>query len=149
MTDVNHHIQDILLTFHRCYGIDFIECILLQDNKVDQFRFPESNVIFYRHTVVTKDINLFGNLLTTLQTGFEFIHLTNPFIIDMTFDIFFKFRIFDIFRIRINRVHSRITFLISTVLLQSVETTGHFLRVFSYRLFQVTTGRRYRTDKSN
>ena len=67
----------------------------------------------------------------------------------MTFDILFKFRIFDIFWIRINRIHSRITFLIGTVLFQCIETTGYLFRIFSYRLLQVTTGRRYRTDKCN
>lgn len=35
-------------------------------------------MIIYRNTVVTQDIDLLGNLLTTLQTGFDFIYLTNP-----------------------------------------------------------------------
>jgi len=149
MTNVNYHVQNIFLTFHRSYRINFVECILLQNNKVDQFRFPENNVIFYRYTIVTKNIDLLGNLFTTLQTCFQFIDLTNPFTVDVLFDVCFKFRIFDIFRIRIDRIHSRITFLIGTVLFQSIETTCYFLRIFSHRLFQVTTGRRYRTDESN
>ena len=58
-------------------------------------------MIFYRYTVITQDIDLFGNLLTALQAVFDFIHLTDPLAIDVSFDIFLKFRIFDIFRIRI------------------------------------------------
>lgn len=38
MTDVNDHVQYFLLTFHRSNRIHFIECILLQDYKVYQFR---------------------------------------------------------------------------------------------------------------
>ena len=106
-------------------------------------------MIFYRYTVITQDIDLFGNLLTALQAVFNFIHLTDPLAIDVSFDIFLKFRIFDIFRIRINRIHSGITLLVGTILLKSVETTGYFLRILRYRLFQVTTGRRHRTDKGN
>ena len=66
MTDVDYHIQNVFLTFHRSYRINLVESILLQDYKVNQFRFPEDHVIFYRHTIVTKDIDLFGNFLTTL-----------------------------------------------------------------------------------
>ena len=92
MTDVDNHIQNIFLAFHRSNGVDFVESILLQDNEVNQFRFPESNMVFYRYTVVTEDINLFGDFLTTLQTSFEFIYLANPFTVDMPLDIFLKFR---------------------------------------------------------
>ena len=106
-------------------------------------------MIFYRNTVITQDVDLFGNLFTTLQAVFDFVHLTNPFTIDMSFDIFLKFRIFDVFRIRINRIHGRITFLVGAVLFKSIETTSYFLRIFRYRLFQVTTGRRYCTDESD
>ena len=106
-------------------------------------------MIFYRYTVITQDIDLFGNLLTALQAVFDFIHLTDPLAIDVSFDIFLKFRIFDIFRIRINRIHSGITLLVGTILLKSVETAGYLLRILRYRLFQVTTGRRHRTDKGN
>ena len=149
MTNVNYHVQNIFLTFHRSYRINFVECILLQNNKVDQFRFPENNVIFYRYTIVTKNIDLLGNLFTTLQTGLDFIYLPDPFTVDMFGDICFKFRIFDVFGIRIDRIHCRITFLVGTILFECIKTTGHLLGILGNRLFQVTTGRRHRTDKSN
>ena len=62
-------------------------------------------------------------------------------------DIFLEFGIFQIFRITVDGVHCRITFTVGTFLFQSVETTGYLLRIFCYRFLQVTTGRRYRTDK--
>ena len=99
MTDIYDHIQNSFLTFHRSYRVHLIKGILLQDYEVDQFRFPEDNMVFYRYTVITQNVDLFGNFFTTLQTGFKLIHFTDPFIIDMIFDIFFKFRIFDIFGI--------------------------------------------------
>ena len=37
MTDVDYHVQNIFLTFHRSYRINFIKSILLQNNKVNQF----------------------------------------------------------------------------------------------------------------
>ena len=57
MTDFYYHIQNLLLTLHRGHGINFIKGILLQNNEVNQFRFPESHVIFYGHTVVTQDVD--------------------------------------------------------------------------------------------
>ena len=149
MADVDYHIQNSFLTFHRSHRVNLIKGILLQDYEVDQFGFPENHVVFHRYTVITQNVNLLGDFLTTLQAGFQFIHLADPFVIDMLLDIFFKFRIFDIFGIRVNRVHGRIAFLVGTILFQCVETAGYLLRIFRYRLFQVTTGRRYRTDESN
>ena len=149
MTDFYYHIQNLLLTLHRGHGINFIKGILLQNNEVNQFRFPESHVIFYGHTVVTQDVDLLGNLLTTLQTGLDFIHLANPLTVDVLGDILFKFRVFYIFGIRVNRVYGRITLLVGTVLLKGIEAACHLLRILGYRLLQVTTGRRYRTDESN
>ena len=35
------------------------------------------------YTIVTKNIDLLGNLFTTLQTCFQFIDLTNPFTVDV------------------------------------------------------------------
>ena len=84
-------------------------------------------VILYRYTVITQDIDLLGNLLTALQASFDFVHLTDPLIIDMLGNVCFKFRIFDILGIRIDRIYSRITLLIGTILLQSIETTGYLL----------------------
>ena len=141
MTDVYHHIQDSLLTLHRSHGINLVERILLQDNEVYQLGLPEDYVILYRYTVITQDIDLLGNLLTALQASFDFVHLTDPLIIDMLGNVCFKFRIFDILGIRIDRIYSRITLLIGTILLQSIETTGYLLGVLCHRLLQVTTGR--------
>ena len=39
--------------------------------------------------------------------------------------------------------------IIGTILFKCIKTTGHLLGVLGNRLFQVTTGRRHRTDKSN
>ena len=59
--------------------------------------------------------------LTTLQTGLDFIHLANPLTVDVLGDILFKFRVFYIFGIRVNRVYGRITLLVGTVLLKGIE----------------------------
>ena len=106
-------------------------------------------MIFYRYTIITQNINLFGNFLTTQQPSLDFVHLANPFAVNTFGYIFLKFRIFQIFRIRINRIYCRITFSIGTFLFQSIKTTGYLLGIFSYRFLQVTTCRRYGTDKSN
>ena len=99
MTDVDYHIQDLLLTFHRSHGINFVKGILLQNNEVNQFRFPENDVVIYRYTVITQNVDLFGNFFSSLKTGFKLILFTDPFLIYMIFDLLFKFRIFDIFGI--------------------------------------------------
>ena len=106
-------------------------------------------MVFHRYTVITQNIDLFRNFLTALQAGLHFIHFANPFTVDAFGYIILKFGIFDIFGIRINWIYGRITLLIRTVLLKSVETTGYFLGILGYRFFQVTAGRRYRTDKRN
>ena len=36
-------------------------------------------MIFYRYAIITQNINLFSNFLTTQQSCFNFVHLTNPF----------------------------------------------------------------------
>ena len=104
-------------------------------------------MILYGHTVITQNVDLLCDLLTALQTGFDFIYLSNPLAVDALADVVGKFGIFDVFGIRINRINGRIAFFVGTVLLKGLVTTGHFLRVFGYRLFQVTTGGRYRTDE--
>ena len=149
MTDVYHHVQDSFLALHRSNGVNFIECILLQYNEINQLRLPENDMIFYRHTVITQDVDLLGNFLTTLQTRFDLIHFTDPFVVDVFGNVCLKFRIFDIFRIRVDRIHSRIALLIGTILLQRIETTSYLFSIFSHRFLQVTSGRRYRTDKGN
>ena len=53
--------------------------------------------IFYRNAIITQNINLFSNFLTTQQSCLDFVHLTNPFTINTFGDIFLKFRIFQIF----------------------------------------------------
>ena len=149
MTNLHNLVQHKLLTRKRGYRVDRIECILLQDHEVDQFRFPENHVIFYRYAVVTEDIDLFGNFLTAQHTSLDLVHLVDPGRRDMTRNIFLEFGIFQILGITVDRVHGRITFTVGTLLFQSIETTGHFLRIFRHRLFQVTTGRRYRTDEGH
>ncbi|EJX09862.1 hypothetical protein EVA_02030 [gut metagenome] len=106
-------------------------------------------MIFHGYTVISQDIDLFGNFLTTLQTRLDFIHLANPVSIDTLSDVILKFRIFYVFGIGINGVYSRITFSISTVLFQSIEAASHLLGIFSNRFLQVTSCRRYSTDKGN
>lgn len=69
MADVDYHIQNSFLTFHRSHRVNLIKGILLQDYEVDQFGFPEDYVVFYRYTVITQNVNLLGNFLTTLQAG--------------------------------------------------------------------------------
>ncbi len=140
-TNIGHQIQDIFLALDGCHRIDIVEGILLQYDKVDQLRFPEGGVILRRYAVVSQNIDLFGDLLTTQQAGLGFVHLLRPVGRDMFRDIFLKFGIFDIFGIGVDGVDGRIAFLVRTVLLQRVETAGHFLGVFGHGLLEVTTGR--------
>ena len=98
-------------------------------------------MIIHWHTVITQDVDLLGNLLTTLHTSLQIEHLRNPLIVDFLGDVFCKFWIFQILGIRVDWIHGRITLLVRTVLFQSVEATSHLLRVLSHWLFQVTTGR--------
>ena len=149
MANLHNLVQHELLTCERGYRIDRIERILLQDHEVDQFRFPEDHVIFHRYTIVTKDVDLFGNFLTAQHSCFDLVHLVDPCRRDMFCYIFLKFGIFKVFRVTIDRVHSRIAFTVGTLLLQCVEATSHLLRIFRHRLFKVTTGGRYRADESN
>ena len=147
VTDVHNEFEHEFLTFEWADSIDFVECILLENNEVDNLWFPECNVIIYRHTVVAEDVDLFLHLFTTEENSLHLVDHTNPVALDFSFDIFFKFRIFDIFRVTIDRVYSRVAFAVGTVLFECVETTRNFFSTFSYRLFQVTTSRRYSTDE--
>ena len=106
-------------------------------------------MIVNRYTVVTEDVDLLLYLFTTKEESLHLVDHTNPVAFDFSFDILFEFRIFDIFRVAIDRVYSRVAFAVGTVLLKCVEATRNFLSTFSYRLFQVTTRRRYSTDESN
>ena len=105
------------------------------------FRLPEYHVILHRYAIVTQDINLLGNLLSSQKACLEFVHFRCPFAINALRYIFFKLGIFDILGIRIYRVHGRITFLVRTVLLQRIEATRHLLCIFRHRFLQVTAGR--------
>ena len=60
MADVDNHVQDFFLTFHGSYGVNLVESILLQDNEVNQFRFPEGYVIFHGYTVIAENVDLPG-----------------------------------------------------------------------------------------
>ena len=106
-------------------------------------------MIIYRHTVVAEDVDLLLHLLTTEEDSFHLVDHTNPVAFDFSFDIFFEFRIFDIFRVAVDRVHSRVAFAVGTVLFKCVEATRNLFSTFCYRLFQVTTRRRYSTDECN
>ena len=106
-------------------------------------------MILHRYAIVTQDINLLGNLLSSQKACLEFVHFRCPFAINALRYIFFKLGIFDILGIRIYRVHGRITFLVRTVLLQRIEATRHLLCIFRHRFLQVTAGRRHRTDERN
>ena len=57
MADVDYHIQNSFLTFHRSHRVNLIKGILLQDYEVDQFGFPENHVVFHRYTVITQNID--------------------------------------------------------------------------------------------
>ena len=149
LTDIHYKAEHVLLTLQRTNGINLIECILLKDDKVDNFGFPERLVIINRHTVIAEDVDLLLNLLTALQIGLHIIYHWKPIFVDEFGDIRLKLRIFHIFGVRINRVNSRVTFSIGASLLQGIETTRYFLRTFGYRLFEVTSGRRNGTKEGN
>ena len=148
LADIHHEVEDVLLTLHWADSIDLIERILLENNEVDYLGIPELLVIIYWYTVVTQDIDLLLDLLTTLQVGLHIVHLAEPLAIDEIGDILLKHRILDKLRIRVDWVHSRVTLAVSTRLLQCVEAASHFLSTLSHRLYQVTTRRRYSTQES-
>ena len=99
MADVDNHVQDFFLTFHGSYGVNLVESILLQDNEVNQFRFPEGYVIFHGYTVIAENVDLLRNFLTALQTGLDFVYLAHPFAVDTLGYIILEFGILDIFGI--------------------------------------------------
>ena len=69
---------------------------MLQDNEVDELRLPEYYVVLYGYTVVTKDVDLLGNLLTTEQAGLDFVDLSKPLVVDALRDIGFKLGILQV-----------------------------------------------------
>ena len=69
VADAQHHLVHHLLAFHRAVGVDVIEGVLLQDDEVDQLRFPEPFVILHRHAVVAQNVDLVVGLLATLHDG--------------------------------------------------------------------------------
>ena len=147
--DVHDEVKHVLLAVERTNSVDLIEGILLEDDEVDDLGFPERLVVIYRHTVVTEDVDLLLYLFTALQIGLHVVDHRQPVFVNQTGDIFLKLRVFHIFGVRVNGVHSRVTFAVGTSLFQSVEATCHFLRSFGNRLFEVTTGRRNGSEESN
>ena len=147
--DVHDEVKHVLLALERTNSVDLIEGILLEDDEVDDLGFPERLVVIYRHTVVTEDVDLLLDLFTTLQIGLHVVDHRQPVFVNQAGDIFLKLRVFHIFGVRVDGVHSRVTFAVGTSLFQSVEATCHFLRTFGNRLFEVTTGRRNGTEESN
>ena len=149
IADVHNEFEHKLLAFEWTNSVDFVESVLLEDNEVDNLWFPECNVIVNRYTVVAEDVDLLLYLFTTKEESLHLVDHTNPVAFDFSFDIFFKFRVFDIFRVAIDRVNSRVAFAVGAVLFECVEATRNLFSTFSYRLFQVTTRRRYSTDECN
>ena len=147
--DVHDEAEHVLLALERTNSVDLIEGILLEDDEVNHFGFPEGLVVIYRHTIVTKDVDLLLNLFTALQVRLHIVDHRQPVFVNQIRDIFLKLRVFHIFGVRVDGVHSRVTFAVGTSLFQSVETTCHFLRSFGNRLFEVTTGRRNGSEESN
>ena len=80
------------------------------------------------YTIITEDVDLLSNFLTTLHSCLQSKNLWNPLIVDDTFYIFSKLRIFQILRVGIDWIHGRITFLIGTLLFQTIEATSHLFR---------------------
>ena len=147
--DVHDEVKHVLLALERTNSVDLIEGILLEDDEVDDLGFPERLVVIYRYTVITKDVDLLLDLFTALQIGLHVVDHRQPVFVNQAGDIFLKLRVFHIFGVRVDGVHSRVTFAVGTSLFQSVEATCHFLRSFGNRLFEVTTGRRNGTEESN
>ena len=48
IADIHHEAQHILLAIQRTNGINLIESILLKDNEVNHFGFPEGLMVIYR-----------------------------------------------------------------------------------------------------
>ena len=122
---------------------------MLKNHEINDFGLPERLVVIYRNTIVTKNIDLFLNLLTALQKGLHIVDFLRPTGIDALADIFLKLRIFDIFGIGVNGVNSRVTLAVSTCLLKSVEAAGHLLCTFRNGLFEVTACGRNGTEEGN
>ena len=53
-----YQLDHIFLSLDRAEGIDCVECVLLEDDIVDEFGFPEYFVISHRYAVVTEDVDL-------------------------------------------------------------------------------------------
>jgi len=53
-------------------------------------------VVLYGYTVVTKDVDLLGNLLTTEQAGLDLVDLSKPLVVDALRDIRLKLGILQV-----------------------------------------------------
>jgi len=106
-------------------------------------------MIIEGHPVVSQNIDLFLHLLASLQQGFHFVDRGNPFVRQIFGNVGFKFGVFNVLGIRINRIDGRITFTVGPDLFQRKETTCGFFSSFGHRFLKVTACGRNRTDKGD
>ncbi|OAV74405.1 hypothetical protein Barb7_02098 [Bacteroidales bacterium Barb7] len=121
----------------------------MEDDKVNQFRFPIYFVVLNGYTVIPQDVNLFRYFLATQHAGLDFIHLVYPYGGDVVGDVLLKFGVFEVLGVAVDRIDGRVAFAVGTVLFQCVEATGYLLGVLRYGLFQVTAGGRYGADEGD
>ena len=135
VTDIHHDAQYFPLSLQRAYGIDLIECVLLENDIVDDFGFPELLMVIYGYAVITKNVDLLLDFLTALEVGLHLVNLAEPLIVNEFGHISLELRILDILTVGVNRVYSRVTFMVGTSLLKRIEAARHFFRSFGHRLF--------------
>lgn len=104
-------------------------------------------MVAHRNTVITENVDLLGSVTSLTDDVLGLCDHVCPALLNLLVQEFADLRIFEIFRVRINRVHCRVPLLVCTVLLQCIETSRSLLGRFRNRLLEVTAGRRYRSDK--
>ena len=144
-----YQLDHIFLSLDRAEGIDCVECVLLEDDIVDEFGFPEYFVISHRHSVVAEDVDLLVGFTSLADDVLELAYLFAPTRSHGLVQIFLDFRIFEIFGVGVDRVHSRIALLVCTLLLKGVEAAGRLLGGLCDRFLEVTSCRGYGSDEGH
>ena len=72
-------------------------------------------------------MDLFVGVLTFSDDIFCLGDLVHPTLLNLVVEVCYDFRVFEVFRVGINWVDGRITFLVGAVLRQAIEAAGGFL----------------------